>query len=44
MLIGGYIILAIGAIGYLFGLHRLYKQQEVFEKKVQQEIIDKLEI
>ena len=44
MLIGGYIILAIGSIGYLLGLHRLYKQQEAFEEKMQQEIIDKLEL
>lgn len=44
MLIGGYIILAIGSIGYLLGLHRLYKQQEAFEEKMQQEIIEQLEI
>lgn len=44
MLIGGYIILALGIIGYMLGLHRLYKQQEAFEEKMQQEIIDKLEL
>ena len=44
MLIGGYIILAIGSIGYLLGLHRLYKQQEAFEEKVEQDIINQLEI
>lgn len=44
MLIGGYVILAIGIIGYMFGLHRLYIQQKVFEEKVQQEIINQWEI
>lgn len=44
MLIGGYVILAIGIIGYMFGLHRLYRQQKVFEEKVQQEIINQWEI
>ena len=44
MLIGGYIILAIGSIGYIISLHKLYKQLESFEEMVQQEIIDQLEI
>ena len=42
MLVGGYIILLIGVIGYLIGLHKLYKQQEAFEEKVQQDVMDKI--
>ena len=44
MLIGGYIILAIGIVGYMFGLYRLYKHQKVFAEEVQQKIIDQWEI
>ena len=44
MLLGGYVILLIGTVGYMIEMFRLYKKHKVFEEKMEQEIINKYEV
>lgn len=44
ILFGGYVILLIGTIVYMFEMYRLFKRQEAANKKIQREIVDKIDI
>ena len=44
ILLGAYVFLLIGTVVYMIEMHRLLKKQKVAQEKMQEEIIDKLEI
>lgn len=44
ILLGAYVFLLIGTVVYMIDMHRLLKKQKVAQEKIQEEIINKLEI